>query len=936
MNKLLLNLLPRYLTTQIALIFIIIASFMLGSLWWYWYQIVVPQIHTQEQGKVDLLAPLYAAQFATAWTAKTPQLQQLQLDELASSILLAREPSTGQKLFQGIELEDATGHKFIDHPPQIDDSFDGFMAQAIVTSNDLFIPLGLLRLYYSSVFFDHLQTDGQNKLLHWTIIMFVMLIFSWLLLVRLLWPLRILSHSLVNWHPRSGKDILAPLPTLVGYEIRLVYDAMNNLLQELHRERNFLEERVQYRTCELQKAMELARIASKAKSEFLANVSHEIRTPMNAVLGLAHVLKNMDLPSKASELADKIHNSGEALLGILNAVLDFSKIEAGQLEIEQIPFDINDVLHNLSSMMTLSAVRKGLEFIITPPPTQINYVIGDGLRVGQVLMNLVSNAIKFTDTGGSVAVKIELIRQQEDQVTLCFTVTDTGIGMDSETQQRLFEPFTQADASTTRRFGGTGLGLAISRQLVTLMNGQLTLSSTPNVGTTFSFTLTFKCLDGLVKEDILILKHLHIVFAAPAISHDQDHVLTVLQALGCDLQIFNTGTRVLDYILNNSTVQSAHTVLLLDQQLPEHSGLAVAKTLRAQLSDYCPILLLINQDQEIGSEGEEINDVVDAILQCPLTTALVHHAIIQNYNARHQIVTSEDLAMSARPIPITEEDNSAKMIHSQQRLAGLRLLVVDDSEINCEVAEQIFGYEGAQIYLVGDGQQALHWMSAHPNAVDIILMDIHMPVMDGLEATQRIHQIPACAKIPIIALTAGALQKQREQALNAGMCGFIPKPFVVDEAVALIQRFMQQAPTKTESVPVTAPVLHSELTTMTISDQKTALLNSDFGLTLFKKSEIYHRYLALFIQQYHSFADAIRQLDGDFNKLREVIHKLKGAAGNLGLERLAAEASDLEVAILHHHDAEVDNLITTVQQTLNETIRTIKAYLMTDEVDDDQ
>lgn len=647
-------------------------------------------------------------------------------------------------------------------------------------------------------------------------------------------------------------------------------------------ERTFLQATV--RDISQRKAMEHAlevakanaEATSRSKSEFLANMSHEIRTPMNAVLGLAQVLEGMQLSVEAHQLVEKLRISGQTLLGIINDILDFSKIEAGRLETEVAPFALADVLDNLATVMATNAKGKNLELVLVPPVQHPLCLLGDELRLGQILSNLANNAIKFTDKG-SVEVRIEVDSETDREVTLRFTVRDTGIGMDEATRARLFQPFTQADATTTRRFGGTGLGLVIVRRLVDLLGGEMGIDSTLDVGTTFWFTLAFP-YQPPTDHPFQDLGGLQIFIA--------DENPLALEALGTNVRSLGgsphsavSDDAILDHLLQEPRWHDPNAVLLLSRQVGERSGLDIARAIRDIVpGDRQPMIILVTGLGPGEAMVEQESHIVDGVLSKPVSPSMLYTAITQA-RARREGDLVPDPITSDNPLPLT----------------GLRLLVVDDSEINREVAEHIFSSAGAQISHAANGQDALDRLFAHPGAVDLVLMDVHMPIMDGLEATRRLRERPEFAQLPVVALTAGAFQEQKDAALAAGMADFITKPFVVDRAIAQILSL-----TRPHSAYLRATRI--EPANGPMSPGPHAVLNTQRGLELIRDPQRYARVLRMFADQYRTEHERLAAAETDAETLQELAHKLRGSAGNLGMEQVAASAALVETQVRQGQD----------------------------------
>ncbi|NBC47623.1 MAG: response regulator [Gammaproteobacteria bacterium] len=474
----------------------------------------------------------------------------------------------------------------------------------------------------------------------------------------------------------------------------------------------------------------------------------------------AEIIGKTDYDFVDQETADAFRANDQAALaaGEAWANLDVSKIESDKIELEQVPFQLTQVLDNLATLMSANAEDKALDLAIVPPRCSAWTLRGDPLRLGQILINLTNNAIKFTEAG-SVEVRIEPLAMSPLQVRLRFSVHDNGIGIDPVTQARLFQPFKQADASTTRHFGGSGLGLVICQRLVELMGGRMGLASTPRASSTFWFELAFEVVKrGPVDERLALgLK----VLAVEGAAVTREGMVATIHALGWTAAAVQTAAEAARKLRQSPALQGPDAVVLLDGQLPNQDGVTTADAIRAALpAARRPLLFLVTACPVEQVQAQAGAAALDGVLAKPLSPSPLYDAVVRARGRR--------LGQAGEP---------AAAPRQQQRLPGARLLVVDDSEINREVAQRILANEGAAVTLAGDGREAVDWLLLHPGAVDLVLMDVQMPVMDGYDATRSIRCSAALAALPVVALTAGAMPAQAERAQAAGMDAFVSKPF---------------------------------------------------------------------------------------------------------------------------------------------------------------
>jgi DNA-binding response OmpR family regulator len=620
--------------------------------------------------------------------------------------------------------------------------------------------------------------------------------------------------------------------------------------------------------------------ANRLKSEFVSNMSHEIRTPMNAILGFAYLLDQRQLEGGSADLVRKIRSAGRTLQSIINDILDFSKIEAGRLEIEHASLRINDILDNLSDIMSANAGYKDIELVIAEPPALGGQLLGDALRLEQILINLTGNAIKFSEHG-AVEVGISLVSQVKNIATFRFSVSDSGIGIPLEKQAHIFAPFSQADASTTRRFGGTGLGLTICRHLVDKMGGEIGVISEPGKGSEFWFTVPFEWVataefapPEMSTIDVLIVDDNEIAL---------DNLSLTARSMGWNVAKAKSGNAAVEKMRARLESFGTYDVLLVDWKMPEMDGLTAAKVIRGTFKhDTAPIVLMVTAFSREELLKEPSINIVDGILCKPVTSSTLYNAVataLRRWGRNRVSTLPRNIRTKGKRIP------------------GVRVLIVDDSEINREVAMLIVEADGGIVNLANDGKAALDWLLHHPNAVDIVLMDVQMPIMDGYQATRQLRALPEFANLPIVALTAGAFKAQQQAVLEAGMNAFASKPFNVDELMATIQQL-----TSCQSALAEAGKLEEEVEEeaagdlVHIEENKFPGIEVDKGLNVWGDINLYRKFLLKFCNDYAECGNtlSIYYAAGERESARTLLHKIKGAAGNLSLTDVARLAAELE------------------------------------------
>ncbi len=711
--------------------------------------------------------------------------------------------------------------------------------------------------------------------------------------------------------PRSWREVDA----LAGAHEHMRHMLLANR-RELEQANVTLERKVAERTRELAREKQKAEEATIAKSMFLANMSHEIRTPMNAIIGMAHLALKTELSAKQRDYVRKIHDAGAALLGIINDILDFSKIEAGKLDMESTGFRFDDVLNNVATVVSQKAHDKGLELLFDAPAEIPQHLTGDSLRLGQILVNLINNAIKFTEHG-QIAVEARVLERTTSKIKLQFAVRDTGIGMTEEQRGRMFQAFTQADGSTTRKYGGTGLGLTICKRLVELMGGAIWVESAPGAGSTFSFTAWFGLGDEKQAQRLILPEKLHGLRALVVDDNAaaRDILSEALESATLRVNAVASGREAIAEVKATDGSDS-YQVVFMDWKMTAMDGIEATRLLKQDPTLSAPprvVMVTAFGREEVRARAETAG--VDGFLVKPISHSLLLDTLVELFSPA---------------------DGEARERHEAQRgerqvwLDGAHLLLAEDNEVNRQIAIELLKSAGARVTVANNGREAVERLRGGATAepFDLVLMDLQMPEMDGYEATRQIRADARFDHLPIIAMTAYAMVEERQHCLDAGMNDHVAKPI---DPEALFHTLLHWL--KPRSGTVTPPRQPAGAAWRDVGPAPPNLAGLDTASGLRRVAGNRKLYRDLLDQYAAGQADTPARIRaalavGDRATAERLAHTLKGVSGNIGATAIQRQAADLEQAVRQQAAMPIiEPLLAQTGETLATLIADLRAAL---------
>jgi two-component system sensor histidine kinase/response regulator len=959
----------------VTAIFLLLAVSLSGVVALYWITALGPRLRAEAVAQAEILARSQADSVAVALRTGDAGERARRVSAALDDLLLLRDSRTGKPYFESIDLK--VDYSVVPAPKGSLDihrgakHIVGFPVEVALYDRDTYELLGIAAFRVSDTFFEQLSRDVRYELTVVTLAVVVLLACVWAVLMGVLRKLQRQRqerdrvqrelmeqeqkyHRLVNslstyfvyrknvegriaFVSDSALRLLGlpaaelmrrlqnPLVTIDlspvaaaenerTYEVELqsADGVLHHIeLSEVRTEddegrpegfegiaRDVTSQRAVQE--ELRQAKEQAEAANRAKSHFLANMSHEIRTPLNAILGMTALAIKQDPLPKIAEYLEKIRASARLLGQIIEDILDLSRIEAGRLQIERLDFDLDDLLAELSDVVGVRAGRKNLEVLFSSAPEVPRRLRGDPVRLKQVLLNLLNNALKFTESG-EIVVEIAPGEVRRDRVELRFSVRDTGIGIDPKHVPTLFEPFTQVDSSMARRFGGAGLGLAICRRLVRMMGGEMQVESTPGAGSTFSFSAQFDLPRSTMGPRRLGDEFRDLpVLVADDNSSARAVLSSMLMSLSCRVTAVASGEEAIAEALRAARAGQPYRLALLDWKMPQLDGAeAAARLARSkELPTRLPVILVTAYEREYAARhGEESG--IDAVLHKPVSPSTLHDTVLSV------------LVPSERPLRVPSA--SEGLVFAR----GKRVLLVEDNEINREVARELLTMAGLRVVEAHNGYEALDTLAVE--TFDAVLMDVQMPELDGVETVKAIRAQERFRALPVIAMTAHAMLGDRERFLECGMSDYISKPIEEEQLLGVLSRWINvaSAPEAQESTQAPEPAPPSD----ELPQLLPGLDVRDGVRRASGNTDLYRRLLGDLRRDIGEMLPRIREaLDqGAVREALDLLHTLKGSAATLGGRRISESAAILEGRLRRNEAVTLDELFASAAE-LDESI----------------